>query len=68
MLAKQGVSYIIITLTASEGIDAAEKAYHSLAKKQSKMLFQTLATRPLSQAVTLEQKLAGLTGVLIQSA
>jgi hypothetical protein len=66
MLAKQGVSYMVITPTVTEGIDLTEKGHHSLAMQQSRMLFQSLATQPLSQNTPIEQKLIGITDVLLQ--
>lgn len=66
MLGKEGISYIVITPNVSEGVEEAERAYHELAKEQSKILFQSLATMPLSQTATIEQKLVGLAQVLIQ--
>jgi hypothetical protein len=66
MLAKEGISYIVITPNVSKGVEEAERAYHELAKEQSKILFQSLATMPLSQVATIEGKLVGLAQVLIQ--
>jgi hypothetical protein len=60
MLAKQGISYIVITPNVSEGVEVAERAYHALAKEQSNLLFQSLATQPLSQLGSPEQKLVGI--------
>ncbi|MDR2436465.1 MAG: hypothetical protein LBD17_00080, partial [Endomicrobium sp.] len=66
MLAKQDLSYMIITPTITESLSLTKRIYYFLAIQQSRMLFQTLATQPLSQGTTIEQKLVGLTDVLIQ--
>ena len=45
ILAKKGISYIIITPNVDdEGVTLAEETYHKIAKEQSKILFQALAT------------------------
>jgi hypothetical protein len=65
MLAKQGISFIVITPTVDSGVDLAKQAYHSLAKEQSKLLFSSLATLNMSQT-DINQRLIGLSDVLVQ--
>ncbi|MDR1417835.1 MAG: hypothetical protein LBI80_01535 [Endomicrobium sp.] len=49
MLKEQGISYIVITPNVSGGLKLAEDVYYALAKEQSKILFQALATLNLTQ-------------------
>jgi hypothetical protein len=65
MLAKQGISFIVITPTVDDGVELAKQAYHSLAKEQSKILSTTLAALNMSQN-DINQRLIGLSDVLVQ--
>ncbi|MDR1195874.1 MAG: hypothetical protein LBL00_05295, partial [Endomicrobium sp.] len=44
LLGKQGISYIVITPNVSGGVELAEEKYYQIAKEQSKILFNALAT------------------------
>lgn len=46
ILKNHGVSYIVITPNVTEGTKLAEETYYEIAKEQSKISFQTLATLP----------------------
>ncbi|MDR0724050.1 MAG: hypothetical protein LBF23_02570, partial [Endomicrobium sp.] len=65
LLADKGISYLVITPNVSSGIKLAQDAYYALAKEQSKILFQTLATLPLSEA-TVEQRFIEVVDILTQ--
>jgi predicted TIM-barrel fold metal-dependent hydrolase len=49
LLKEKGISYVVITPNVSGDVKLAEDAYYALAKEQSKILFQALATLNLSQ-------------------
>jgi hypothetical protein len=63
LLSSKGISYLVITPNVGGGIKLAQDAYYALAKEQSKILFQTLATLPLSE-VTIEQRFIEVVDVL----
>jgi len=44
ILKNHGVSYIVITPNVTEGVKLAEETYYEIAREQSKISFQTLAT------------------------
>ncbi|MBQ1610143.1 MAG: hypothetical protein II090_04365, partial [Elusimicrobia bacterium] len=48
ILKNHGVSYIVITPNVTDGVKLAEETYYEIAKEQSKISFQTLATLPFS--------------------
>ena len=48
ILKNHGVSYIVITPNVTDGVKLAEDTYYEIAKEQSKISFQTLATLPFS--------------------
>ncbi|MBQ4178956.1 MAG: hypothetical protein II598_04345, partial [Elusimicrobia bacterium] len=48
ILKNHGVSYIVITPNVTDGVKLAEETYYQIAKEQSKISFQTLATLPFS--------------------
>ncbi|MDR1926208.1 MAG: hypothetical protein LBQ13_00765, partial [Endomicrobium sp.] len=48
LLAKNGISYIVIMPNVSGDVKVAQEVYYVLAKEQSKMLFQALAVEPIS--------------------
>ena len=50
-LAKYGISTITITPNVTGGVQAAEEKYYRIAKEQSKVLFQALASLNLTQYV-----------------
>ncbi|MCL2335127.1 MAG: hypothetical protein FWC57_03580, partial [Endomicrobia bacterium] len=50
LLAKKGISYIVITPNATSGLSAAEETYYNIVKEQSKILFQALAALNASQS------------------
>ncbi|MDR2066605.1 MAG: hypothetical protein LBP57_02030, partial [Endomicrobium sp.] len=49
LLKEQGISYVVITPNVSGEVKLAEDVYYALAKEQSKILFQALATLNLTQ-------------------
>ena len=48
ILKNHGVSYIVITPNVTDGVKLAEETYYEIAKEQSKISFQALATLPFS--------------------
>ena len=48
ILKNHGVSYIVITPNVTDGTKLAEDTYYEIAKEQSKISFQALATLPFS--------------------
>ncbi|MDR3124833.1 MAG: hypothetical protein LBU10_03025, partial [Endomicrobium sp.] len=65
LLSSKGVSYLVVTPNVGSGIKVAQDAYYALAKEQSKILFQALATSPLSE-VTTEQRFIEAVDILTQ--
>ncbi|MDR3124948.1 MAG: hypothetical protein LBU10_03630, partial [Endomicrobium sp.] len=65
LLKEQGISYVVITPNVSGEVKLAEDVYYALAKEQSKILFQALATLNLTQ-VQEELKPVMLTEILTQ--
>ncbi|MDR1418110.1 MAG: hypothetical protein LBI80_03005, partial [Endomicrobium sp.] len=65
LLDDKGISYLVITPNVDSGIKLAQEAYYALAKEQSKILFQMLATLPLSE-ISVEQRFIEAVTVLTQ--
>ncbi|MCL2334565.1 MAG: sugar phosphate isomerase/epimerase, partial [Endomicrobia bacterium] len=55
LLAKKGISYIVITPNATSGLSSAQETYYNIVKEQSKILFQALAALNSTQAGDAEQ-------------
>ncbi|MDR2425692.1 MAG: hypothetical protein LBD46_00675, partial [Endomicrobium sp.] len=64
-LAEKGISTITITPNVTDGVKAAEETYYKIAKEQSKVLFQTLATLPLTQFKNSPESAAELVNAMI---
>ena len=57
ILKNHGVSYIVITPNVTDGVKLAEETYYEIAKEQSKISFQTLATLIASLSPAVQQQI-----------